>query len=69
MRVDLGGWGSILGALGVDVGGMGTDFEGLWVDLESFGSILERWGAKGHSPVKECHPSESKNNQKTFVFF
>ena len=51
----------MLGALGTDVGGRGVDFRGL-------GRTFGGWRATGDSPVKECHPSESKNNAKTVGF-
>ena len=61
-------WGSIWGALGVDFGSPGVDFGGLGTDLGGLGITLGGWRAKGDSPAKECHPSDSKNHEKQLVF-
>ena len=64
----LGAWGSIWGALGVDFGAPGVDFGGHGVDRGGLGLTFGGLGAKGHSPAKEWHPSESKNNEIPLVF-
>ena len=66
--VDLGGLGVHVCGLGVDLGPEGADVGGLGVELGNLGLDPGGWRAKGHSPVKECHPPESKNHEKALHF-